>query len=102
MPRQKWSVEWNTDALFDLNDIRIYLAERNPAAAERVVSRLASGPRLLARTPYMARRGRVSGTREFVFSDIPYIAVYTLYEERSVVEILRVIHTARLWPQPED
>ena len=102
MRRRKWQIEWNEEAIADLFDIRIYLADRNPRAAERVVERLASGTRLLATTPFMARRGRVPGTRELVFGDIPYIAIYTLHEERQTAEILRVIHTARLWPQPED
>jgi addiction module RelE/StbE family toxin len=99
---RKWRIEWNEEAIADLSDIRAYIADRNPDAGERVVERLTSGTRLLATTPLMARRGRVVGTRELVFADIPYIAVYTLYEDRRTAEILRVIHTARLWPQPED
>jgi toxin ParE1/3/4 len=48
----------------------------------------------------MGRIGRSPETREFVFSDVPYIAIYRIDDERTSVEILRIMHTARRYPRP--
>jgi len=48
----------------------------------------------------MGRPGRVPGTRELVLPNFPYIIPYRVREQR--VEILRVFHTARKWPQGFD
>jgi plasmid stabilization system protein ParE len=43
--------------------------------------------------PAMGRPGRVAGTRELVIPGKPYVVPYRVKE--SVIEILRVFHTAR-------
>jgi toxin ParE1/3/4 len=91
-------LEWSQAALQELNAIRIYIAERNPKAAEHIKDRIVSATYLLARRPFIGRIGRIDGTREFVFTDIPYIAVYDLDEVRGELTILHVFHTAQLYP----
>ena len=49
----------------------------------------------LASRPKLYRSGRVSGTREMVVRP-NYIVIYT--ETPSGVLVLRVLHSARLWP----
>ncbi len=51
----------------------------------------------LARTPLVGRPGRVGNTRELVMTKLPFIVAYQVTP--STVEILAVIHTARLWPE---
>ena len=51
----------------------------------------------LRRHPLMGRSGRVEGTRELVVSRYPYVVAYQLAED--TVDILAVIHCARLWPE---
>jgi toxin ParE1/3/4 len=46
--------------------------------------------------PAMGRPGRVSGTRELVVPDAPYIVPYRV--RGQTVHILRVFHTSRKWP----
>jgi plasmid stabilization system protein ParE len=46
--------------------------------------------------PAMGRPGRVSGTRELVVPDTPYIVPYRV--RRNAVEVLRVFHAAGKWP----
>lgn len=41
--------------------------------------------------------GRIEGTRELVFADIPYIVPYRVTP--SAVEVLTEMHTARKWPE---
>jgi len=42
-------------------------------------------------------QGRVPGTRELVVTGTPYIVAYRVRDE--TVEILRVFHAARKWPE---
>jgi len=51
---------------------------------------------LLAQYPLMGREGRVRGTRELVIIGSPFIVVYRVTKTR--IEILRLLHGARLWP----
>jgi len=51
----------------------------------------------LASTPLAGRPGRVENTRELVMTKLPFIVAYQVTP--SAVEILAVIHTARLWPE---
>ena len=52
---------------------------------------------MLADQPSMGRPGRIAGTRELVVTRFPYILPYRV--RGSTIEILRVFHTARKWPQ---
>lgn len=92
-------VRWTRPALRDVEDIEDYIAQDSPAAAYRVarmlIERAGSN---LSKSPYMGRDGRVRGTRELVFADLPYIVVYRITD---AVEILAVVHSARNWPVPE-
>lgn len=47
----------------------------------------------LKQFPNLGRPGREAGTRELVFAPLPYVAVYRVREE--VVEVLRILHSAR-------
>jgi len=89
---------WNDDALDDLERIKDYIERDDPYAAARVVLRLHNGIEQLAIFPNIGRTGRVPDTRELVFSDLRYIAVYQIYPNRNVVEVLTIIHTARKYP----
>ena len=50
----------------------------------------------LLQFPEIGRTGRVSGARELVISDTPYIAAYRI--KGQDITVLRVLHGARLWP----
>jgi len=89
-------VVWTQRARRNLNDIGEYIAQDDPAAAERTVRRIVEQISGLAFYPRVGRAGRVEGTRELTISDTPYIAVYRFNER---VEILRVRHGARRWPE---
>jgi toxin ParE1/3/4 len=91
-------LEWSLAALFELDEVRHYIAARDPAAAERVKDRIVLAMELVGRRPYIGRAGRLPDTREFIFADIPYIGVYDIDEERDQETVLHVIHTARDYP----
>jgi len=89
-------VRWLSVALANLEAEADYIAEDNPAAADRLVQRIFRATDLLATNPAMGRPGRVPGTRELVVADTPYIIPYRV--RANAVEILRVFHAARKWP----
>jgi len=80
----------------DLSDIYDYYAERNPAAADRVVGAIFKAANGLAQFPLMGKQGEVSGTRERLVTRYPYRIVYHIVGD--TVEVLRIIHGARQWP----
>lgn len=90
-------VRWLDDTLADVTEIYRYVAADNPAVAAGVVQRIQAAVRLLAEMPHLGRPGRWSGTRELVVPRTPYIVPYRV--QGDLVEILRVFHSARRWPE---
>lgn len=89
---------WSPEAINDLAALRAYIAEDDPAAAQRVVLPIIrSIEQLLAAHPDMGRAGRVSGTRELVVPKTPTIVPYRIRNNR--LQVLRVYHGARKWPE---
>ena len=78
----------------DLEQIRDYIAADNPAAAERVAESLIAAMQGLTEEPGRGRPGRWPNTRELVVA--PYVIPYRV--RGQTVEILRVFHSAREWP----
>ena len=87
-------VVWLGTARDDRRRIFGYLAERNPAAAARLVEALILAADGLASFPWRGRRGLAPGTHELVAAS-PYLLVYEVDEATEVVSILRVWHSAQ-------
>ena len=64
---------WLDAALADLRAIKAYIAEENPAAAERVIASIHSETSLLINQPAIGRAGRIADTRELVISQYPQL-----------------------------
>ena len=90
-------VRWTSPALVDLDSIQDYLAERNPAAASRLVNDILDRTEeLLSANPELGRPGRIAGTCELVMPGTSYVIAYRLTQ---AIEILAVMHGAREWPE---
>lgn len=89
-------VRWTKRALRRPDEIGERIAKDNPTAATKVVARIVSAADALAEHPAMGRKGRLTGTREMLLADIPYIIPYRV--TRHDVEILTVMHGAQQWP----
>ena len=89
-------IVWREVALNSLQRIRAYIAQDNPAAAERVRERILNAVRNLADMPNMGRPGRVEDTRELVVSGTAYVVAYTVLDDQVV--IIAVQHSAQKWP----
>lgn len=87
-------IVWARSAVNDLEALRT-IAEVDPRsrAARRVIAAVSR----LETTTHLGRPGRVKGTRELVLVDVPYIVAYRVVA--GMVEVLRVLHTARRWPR---
>ncbi len=88
---------WRPIAVEDLQKIHRYIAQDNPAAADRIRGAILRSVERLANFPGLGRTGRVDGTRELVVPNTPYIVAYTVIGGQ--VMILSVIHSARDWPE---
>ncbi len=91
-------IVWSPAAIGDLASLRGYIAEDDPAAAQRVVLHIIrSIEQLLVGQPHMGRPGRVPGTRELVVPKTPYIVPYRVRNNR--LQVLRIYHGARKSPE---
>ena len=89
--------KWVRLALTDLDEAAAFISQDNPQAAKRIVRRIRNVARLLSDQPDAGRPGRVHGTRELVIAGTPFILPYRVV--RNSVQILRVLHGARKWPE---
>jgi toxin ParE1/3/4 len=92
------TVVWSDEALDDIEALRAYIEQDDPAAALRVVQLIFESTRLLLSAgPNVGRPGRVPGTRELVIPRTPFIVPYWMSSGK--VYVLRVYHGARRWPE---
>lgn len=91
------NILWSPEATEDLASLRAYIAEDNPAAARRIALRIVQVIELmLPDNPQSGRPGRVPGTRELIIDRTPYVVPYRI--QSNTLQILRVYHSARRWP----
>ncbi len=86
-------VRWTPAAAGDLERISNYLKENHPHYRQPTMRKLFDGILSLKESPHRGRAGHEDGTRELLFSPLPYIAVYRVKEQS--VEILGIYHTAQ-------
>jgi len=90
-------IRWTELAGRDLTHICDYTEERDgPEAARRVALAIYEGVSSLTQFPQRGRPGRKPNTRELVFPNLPFLAVYRIREE--AIEIQRILHGAQRWP----
>lgn len=87
-------IRWLSRAVEDLAHLHAFIAQDNPKAAASEVDKVVEAVKRLEGYPASGRPGRVPGTRDLVIAR--YIVAYRVKE--GVVQLLRVLHTARKWP----
>jgi addiction module RelE/StbE family toxin len=86
---------WTQPAAADLAVIADHLRdEAGIVVAHRTIELLHAAATGLVRFPERGRPGRVAGTRELIVA--PYVIAYRV--RPKAVQILRVLHGARRWP----
>lgn len=98
----KRPVIWSRSALDDLKAQVAYIAAENPATAQRVSDAIRAAASALSDIP-TGRPGRVTDTYEKSVTRLPYIIAYAISSSPTgqVIAIIRVIHTARDWPDEQ-
>ena len=87
-------------AIADLNEIRVYLMERNPRGAERVRQRIEQAIATLADFPGIGRPTRLAGVSVATVLRYPYLVYYTVSGRE--LNILHIRHAARDVPGRTD
>ena len=90
-------VKWLRRALENLDEEAAYIAKDSPQVASEFVRHLRASASMLGDHPNMGRPGRIAGTRELVVTRFSYILPYRV--RSNAIEVLRVFHTARKWPE---
>ena len=89
-------LRYTPQARRDIDGIADYIAERNPAAAQRVGDRIRRTAVILSEFPLIGHPGKLPGTQEFVVAGLPYIIVYRIERERDRgIIVVGVHHGAR-------
>lgn len=90
------TIRWTEEAVDNLEQISVYIAEDNPEAAQRTVNRIYDRIEQLCAFPNRGRRSQDGNTRELVLSPLPYIVTYRV--RQSTIEILHLWHAAQQRP----
>jgi toxin ParE1/3/4 len=85
-------VVWAPEARRRIHEIWHFIALDNPAATDRMITRLVTATEKLARYPHLGRPGR-ENSRELVVAGTPFIVVYRIHGEE--VQIVTVLHGAQ-------
>lgn len=88
-------VRWEEDAITDLTELRDYIREDNPDAANKIANKIIESADLLSQHPLLGKAGRIHKTHEFVISGTPYTLIYL--PESDIISILRIFHQRRCW-----
>jgi toxin ParE1/3/4 len=91
------NIVWSPRAIEHLADLRAYITQDNPKAANRVAAALLDAVERLAELPNLGRPGRVAGTRELVVTGTPYVVPYRVRGDR--LDIIAVFHDRQKWPK---
>lgn len=92
------SIRWARGTTRQLTEAHAYIAADNPAAADRLVSKIEDAVEQLGAYPRSGREGRVKDTRELAVLDSPYLIVYRI-RNKNTVQILAILHGKRRWPE---
>jgi len=86
-------IRWTPPAAEDMQGISDYLKKHNAHYRLSTMRKLYSKIGALKETPHIGRPGRIQGTREILFSPLPYIAIYRVTDQ--TIEIWRIWHTSQ-------
>ncbi|MFT3776545.1 MAG: type II toxin-antitoxin system RelE/ParE family toxin [Minicystis sp.] len=92
-------IAFTRPAKLDLDELIARIGEENPRAAVMVATRIRERIRLLQEQPEIGRKGRRPDTRELIVDRTHYIVAYRVNVAEARVEILRILHSSRQWPE---
>ena len=95
-------IRYSDEAVADLQAIVSFGLKEGLPDPKAFVRRLRERLQILAVHPLAGRAGRVDGTRELPLAGLPYIAIYLVCAEAGLIDVVRILHGAQMWPALED
>lgn len=89
-------IRWTPAAAADIEYISNYRDDQFPQYRQSTIRKLYDGILSLRSFPNRGKRGREDGTRELVYSPLPYVVAYRVKDQ--TIEVLRVYHRAQNRP----
>ncbi|WP_319777573.1 type II toxin-antitoxin system RelE/ParE family toxin [Maridesulfovibrio sp.] len=90
------SIKWTEPAENDLFELMDYFEQKQePDVGRMLAGKIYSSTKILIKFPQAGRQSILNGVRELVIPHIPYFIVYRI--SPGMVDILRVMHTSKLW-----
>ncbi len=90
-------LRWSPRAIRDLQQIRLYISEHDPKAAQKVAKTIKHTVHLLLEYPQLGVQTRVEGVYEKQVPNLPFLIPYRL--RNDVIEILAVFDTRQIKPE---
>ena len=81
-------IVWSVLARTRLREIRAYVAQDKPDAAERLAIRIVAMVEALRRHPHLGRAGAKPEIREMVIGGTPYIVLYRVQGRRVTISTI--------------
>ncbi len=81
-------IVWSVLERTRLREIRAYVAQDKPEAAERLAIRIVAMDETLRNHPHLGRIGAEPGIRELVIGRTPYIVLYRVQGQRVVISTI--------------
>jgi len=81
-------IVWSPLALTRLQEIRTYITQDKPQAAERIAIRIVAVVEALRNHPRLGRAGAEPGIRELVIGGTPYIVIYRVRGQRITINTI--------------
>ena len=81
-------IVWSPLARARLQEIRAYVAQDKPDAAERLATRIVAVVEALKNHPHLGRAGAEPGIRELVIGGTPYIVLYRVRGQRVTINTI--------------
>lgn len=81
-------IVWSPLARARLQEIRAFVAQDKPDAAERLATRIITIVEALRNYPFLGRAGAEPGIRELIIGGTPYIVLYRVRGKRIVIRTI--------------
>ncbi|MDR2008342.1 MAG: type II toxin-antitoxin system RelE/ParE family toxin [Alphaproteobacteria bacterium] len=79
-------------------EIKNYLKVNHPTYLKSTILEINQKAESLDKNPYIGRLGKVEGTRELIFTKLPYFIIYEIDDNKQEILILNILHTAMKYP----
>jgi plasmid stabilization system protein ParE len=89
-------VVWSSRSIDQLQALREFIAKDSESSAAAIARRILDAIELLKSHPNLGRPGRITGTRELIVPQTPFVVPYRVRAGR--LELIGIFHGRQRWP----